>query len=286
MMILKENEENAYFLNENLEEIFPNNSNKIEISENSIIGINGKVYSLVKINNKTYYGSFYEKISTNTSKNFSYFIQDLQIIKELKHPNILNYNGLLLNKKINDLKFGILFGELNENKFISIKDLKGSISNDFKIKIANQLIEAINFIQRINPDFIGDLNPNLIFINFDKKILKILPVFSHKSRKIVNISQYCSPEIYLNLDNLSKKMDVWSFGIIMLIVYYGRMPIEIPWFDISTFQEKLASIIKEIDKNTKSFIKYLDDSDIFLSNIDECLKMDPEERPDFDKLKF
>ncbi len=222
--------ENINYNNFNIPKI----TNKYDILEEinrNEMAINYKIKS--KNNNNKYKTlKVIKKCNINKSSDEKKILSEIEILKKLKHENIIQVEECFFDENnyyvISEFcKFGSLDDYINKNKTFTENQTKYIIS---------QLLKAIQYLNSNN--FVHtDIKPENILIEkimkkrdeelCDVKLLEFGCSSSLKNNPsndipIRNLPYYVSPEIIDRKYNA--KCDIWSIGIIMYEMLYGKKP--------------------------------------------------------------
>ena len=224
------NMENINYNNYNIPKI----TNKYDILEEinrNEMAINYKIKSK---NNKNKYKTLkiIKKCNINKSSDEKKILSEIEILTKLKHENIIQVEECFFDENnyyvISEFcKFGSLDDYINKNKTFTENQTK---------YIILQLLKAIQYLNSKN--FVHtDIKPENILIEKimkkrDEELcdIKLLEFGCSSSLKnnpsndipIRNLPYYVSPEIINRKYNA--KCDIWSIGIIMYEMLYGKKP--------------------------------------------------------------
>lgn len=246
------------------------------------------------------------RVYTNSSYSQKYenLINDFNQIKEMKHPNILNFHGIYIDKTTHNI--GILFEKLPK----TIKDLidsEGELSIEEKFDISIKIIEAIIFFHEKNFS-LCNLNSDLIFLDESLEIVKIIPpdfnlhsnkngiLFVDFSNFLKNIQEkYCAPELIINeLDFFNQKTynDIWALGILLFEIFSNNgndLKLNLGWIGPETnfFKKRNKILSEEKDELFSSKSQFL--LNIAVNNkvfdiINECLQINYKKRPTSEQI--
>jgi len=221
---------------------------------------------------------FLKKTVENEAENIKSFIEELYILKNLRHPNILLYLGactagpqyFLVSEYCEK---GNLFDFLHTNK-------KNILSLKEKIRIALEIAKGVNYLHCFNPPILHrDLKSLNILLdkNFQVKIADFgwARIRQDHMTKQRGTFQWMAPEV-IRRNTYSEKADVFSFGIIL----WELMVQEPPYRNIDRIQvaKKVATDPKyrpKIPSDVPSKIKEL---------MPLCWDHDPDQRLSFDQI--
>ena len=224
------NMENINYNNYNIPKI----TNKYDILEETNRNEMAINYKIKSKNNKNKYKTLkvIKKRNINQSSDEKKILSEIEILKKLKHENIIQVEECFFDENnyyvISEFcKFGSLDDYINKNKTFTENQTK---------YIILQLLKAIQYLNSKN--FVHtDIKPENILIEKimkkrDEELcdIKLLEFGCSSSLKnnpsndipIRNLPYYVSPEIIDRKYNA--KCDIWSIGIIMYEMLFGKKP--------------------------------------------------------------
>ena len=150
---------------------------------------------------------------------------EISILKLVSHPNIIHMDSFFETKTnifivIELIENGDLFKNIMNRKTFSELELK---------KLAKTLAECMAYLHELGIVH-RDIKPENILLDkkSDKLILTdfglaqiILP--NSKLLDTCGTLDYVAPEI-INSQGYGMESDIWSFGVILYLVYYGQLP--------------------------------------------------------------
>lgn len=227
-----------------------------------------KKYLITDRKNNKYIFKLYEKTVPNREN----IVKDIQIIKDLKHQNIIKYKkSYISNESIYTVMK--LYNETFEDIITSGLTFKQVKSYFF------QLFGALKYLEQKNIIHLNVI-PNNILIQ--DGILKLSSFYlSIKSGEYLNISGspcYFSPEIIAG-NNVSHKSDIWSVGIILYQILYKTFPYsKLGYCFDGTFNElKIAILSQPIKFKSSRFSKKFK-KDLFRSLVKKLLRRNINQR--------
>ena len=212
----------------------------------------------------------------HSEKKYSNIIKEINLLKNLDHPNIVKYYDYFEEEDFIYLMMEYLEGGTLKQYINN----KSDITEDEARIIIRQLLTALSYLHYTCDICHRDVKPeNIMFTNKnDINELKLLDFgLSSDSFESKNYLENCGTLIYMapeQINNLiySKAVDVWSVGIILyMLLNKGKNPFYIK----GDTQEK---IIKNITNNNVTF-----SNDCLISNmgkhlINKLLKKNPSYR--------
>tara|TARA_B110000208_G_scaffold191658_1_gene259414 strand:+ start:4558 stop:5541 length:984 start_codon:yes stop_codon:yes gene_type:complete len=161
-----------------------------------------------------------KKYNINENKNKKYYINEINILKHLKHINICN----LINYEIHDSVYYLKLERCDYN-------LRNYIENNcdtYNNEICSGIITGLNYLYQNNIVH-RDLKPeNILIVNNNSKICdfglsKVLEHTTHYMKTICGTPLYMAPEIIIN-KTYNNKIDLWSLGIIFFEIFFHKYP--------------------------------------------------------------
>ena len=211
----------------------------------------------------------------NNEKHVKPFIEEYNLLKQLRHPNILLYLGGNITKSPYFLvtefcENGNLFQFLHGKDAPDLEDVE-------RLNLALEIAQGINYLHLFNPPILHrDLKSLNILL--DKNFVAKIADFgwaklreSHMT-KMRGTFQWMAPEVITN-EHYTEKADVYSFGII-LWEFWSKDP---------PYKGMKAKEVGIKVKNNKNFRpKIPDEVPQEISELIKCCwDADPEKRPSF-----
>ena len=152
---------------------------------------------------------------------------EINIHRDLDHPNITKFHTFFENNE----HVVIVLEHCSRTTLDDLLRKGSKLSVEKTQKLQNQLLDALIYLK---DNFIihRDLKLSNIFLDFEEN-LKLgdfglaakLHSLTQKRRSMCGTPNYIAPEI-LSCEGHSFEVDIWSFGIVMYTLQYGRMPFE------------------------------------------------------------
>jgi len=186
-------------------------------------------------------------------------IREVQLLRKLRHENILGLMDLMMNDHRTDL---YLVSELMDSDLHQIIVSKQHLSNDHVQYFVYQILRGLLFIHSANVIH-RDLKPSNILVNSncDIKICDFglarpvdATVEDHKAfmTEYVATRWYRAPEIMLSWKQYSFAIDIWATGCI-LAELLGRMPL----FPGKDYMDQLKRTLNYIGKPSGDEISHI-----------------------------
>ena len=180
-------------------------------------------------------------------------IRELEIVNKLK--NNFNLNIIkIFDMIIDDCNIFLVMEYCNDGdlKSIMLNPIKEEYCKYYFYQIVNGLnhLEELNIIHR-------DLKPENILLSNNKKTIKLIDFGLAKSKSIKRSDTICGSPLYmapelLNNNKIKEKSDIWSIGIILYEMIYGKNPFQ----SCRDFQELIVAVNSEekLFNNNKNII--------------------------------
>ena len=190
-----------------------------------------------------------------------YHNRELDILKELNHPNIINLKHYFYTygeNKEKEIFLNCVTDYLPQtlSRILSINYQSGKQLDPFIAKIyAYQMLLSIKYIHSIGITH-RDIKPQNVLV--DQKTNKIKLCDFGSAKKLIqgqkSLSYICSryyraPELIFGSTNYDSQIDVWSMGCVIAELVLGR-----PLFPGDTPSDQLVEIIKILGTPTKEDI--------------------------------
>jgi len=210
-----------------------------------------------------------------TSYHFSLLKQEVDILSNMDHPNIVKYFGIFEDDYFIHIVMEYLKGQ-DLSKIISLKNYTDFNENQMG-QIIHQLLKALSFIHSKNIIH-RDIKPENILFSDKRNIFSLklidfgLATFQEQEKKTVGTPMYMSPEMVDG--NGTYVSDIWSVGVVVYQMVTGKLP-----FDGGENDENkiLYEHIKN-DEYNKEKLNNVECSDDVKDFIDKALQKDIKKR--------
>ncbi len=202
------------------------------------------------------------------------FLKEIEILKKIKHPNIIQFRNSLITDK-----YIFIITEYCDGG--SVKDLIQKELNEKEVQhIIHQLVSAMQYLDSIQI-LHRDIKPDNLLLTKNHTLKMIDFGFSTENRlsnelysTICGTPMYMSPEL-LSGHPYSKKSDLWSLGVISYELFHGKNPFGKP----KNIQELIHNI------KTTDILYRSDISLHFLEFLHSLLVYESYERMDYESLE-
>ncbi|KAK8895273.1 hypothetical protein M9Y10_023717 [Tritrichomonas musculus] len=220
-----------------------------------------------------------------TFKDLQNAVKEFEVLHLISHPCICESIWINTSSKVKDSKDKTTVSIYLEYFKNSLKNfLNGPvINNTFKARIVVEIAHALSYLHKKGMIY-RDLKIDNIMLNdvFEVKLIDFGLVkiteclnsqysFVHETMtKGVGTFDYMSPEM-LNEDDYNEKTDVYSFGILLFVIFTGSLP-------KIKLKDKLNGKSFQLPDESNSISKFC------INLIEKCVCYDPDSRPSFDQI--
>ena len=162
-----------------------------------------------------------------TSYHFSLLKQEVDILSNMDHPNIVKYFGIFEDDYFIHIVMEYLKGQ-DLSKIISLKNYTDFNENQMG-QIIHQLLKALSFIHSKNIIH-RDIKPENILFSDKRNIFSLklidfgLATFQEQEKKTAGTPMYMSPEM---VDGKGTYVsDIWSVGVVVYQMVTGKLPFD------------------------------------------------------------
>jgi len=162
-----------------------------------------------------------------TSYHFSLLKQEVDILSNMDHPNIVKYFGIFEDDYFIHIVMEYLKGQ-DLSKIISLKNYTDFNENQMG-QIIHQLLKALSFIHSKNIIH-RDIKPENILFSDKRNIFSLklidfgLATFQEQEKKTAGTPMYMSPEV---VDGKGTYVsDIWSVGVVVYQMVTGKLPFD------------------------------------------------------------
>ena len=212
-------------------------------------------------------------------------LKEIEVLLSINHPCICKAIGYNMQEEIpgqteeeEDNKTTIaLFFELLPYKIKDVID-KNMMNNTLKARIAIEVAFGMSYIHSLGMMH-RDLKLENIMLNcvLESKIIDFglvrvqdLSGTSNSMTKGIGTLAYMSPEM-MNDEDYDSKTDVYSYGIVLFVLFTGSLPKQ-------SMKEKLSNTPIKFPQPSSSITQYC------INLIKKCTSYKPNKRPSFDQI--
>ena len=204
-------------------------------------------------------------------------LREIEIMKNLKHPNIIRFYGYISNDK----QLYLITEYIKGIELFQYISLKKKIEESEACIYFQQIINGIEYLHKM--DIVHrDLKPENILIDRYLKEVKIIDFglsnkYTDKSALLSTLCGsplYAAPEVLLEKGYKPGPVDIWSAGVILYFMISGKLP-----FNGDSDEELYKKIIDAKVKNIQGASKEVNDL------IKKILNPNPRKRITISKIK-
>jgi len=251
---------------------------KYDIEDTIGTGVSVVKRAVNKCTKKVYAVKFLEKQVKGQPIPRSSLEKEVELLKSLSHPNIVQLYESIESKET----FYLVMELVKGSDLFDITDILGTLRSSSVATLLAQLLSALSYLHSRGIVH-HDIKPENLIIDYKNNTLKLT---DFGSAKIVNTKtdegavagtlNYMAPEVLLNMrggrHSCDRSVDVWSIGIITYLMISGLHPFDC----LKNSQNIINRIIsgkfdfpsaqwEKVSKDCKDFIK-------------RCLVVDPKKR--------
>ena len=258
-----------------------NGSDKIiKYERGKFLGKGGfaKCYEMKRVDTgKIFAAKVFEKKALNTARTRKKLINEIKLHKKLHHQNIVNFEHFFEDK---DSVYILL--ELCSNQTLNELVKRRKRLTEIEVQCYSlQIIKALKYIHS-HRIIHRDLKLGNLFLT-NKLELKLgdfglaakLEYDGQRRRTVCGTPNYIAPEVLEKKNGHSYEVDIWSLGVVMYTMLFGRPPFE-------TADVKLT--YKRIKMNSYSFPENIKVDPTVKKLISSILNLDPSKRPSLDAI--
>ena len=256
-------------------------SNKIiKYERGKFLGKGGfaKCYEMKRVDTgKIFAAKVFDKKGLSNGRSRKKLINEIKLHKKLHHLNIVNFEHFFEDKE----NVYILL-ELCSNQTLNEMVKRRKRLKEIEVQCYSlQIIRALKYIH--NHRIIHrDLKLGNLFLT-SKLELKLgdfglaakLEYDGQKRKTVCGTPNYIAPEILEKKNGHSYEVDIWSLGVVMYTMLFGRPPFE-------TADVKLT--YKRIKMNSYKFPENIKVHETAIKLIESILVLDPAKRPTLDEI--
>ena len=220
------------------------------------------------------------------------FEGECDLLSQLHHPKIVQFLGVHFTR---NSPIPLLVMERMNSTLSDCIDAYGRLPTESCYSILHDVAVGLSYLHSYLPDPIihRDLTANNVLLTSDlnakisdlgmARILNLSPARMSKMTKCPGAPSYMPPEALVARPIYSTKLDVFSYGNLMLHVFSGRWPIPDEVFRVDPNDANVMTPLTEIDRREQ----YLNDIVGFhplIGLMRQCLSNSPVGRPDVSEI--
>ena len=223
---------------------------------------------------------FFQATDPAFAKAISLFQRECQILKDMEHPNIVQFLGVVKDPITN--KQFLLMELMKENLAHFLRRSPTVVPYHLQVKISHDIAQALDYLHR-NRIIHRDIRSHNVLLNdahqaklSNFSLAKIVgsdPSMTRPMTPCPGALNFMPPEALHSECHYSYTIDSFSLGVLLLQIATTRFP-----RPTNTFYHPTNAHVSEIERR-KSDIDCLSAFHRFLPIIRECLKDNGEERP-------
>jgi serine/threonine protein kinase len=143
-------------------------------------------------------------------KEFPAVLQELSVLQELQHPNIVKLRDCLLGSDKLTLVYEFVFADQNLQQYMV--ECNGKLASDLVMSYMCQLLTGLEYCHAQGLTH-GSLKPQALLVSSNGQ----LKIANFGVAKAVSLSTACykAPEMLLGVDTYTTAMDIWAVGTIL-----------------------------------------------------------------------
>ena len=171
----------------------------------------------------------YDEEGTQKQSLMQRIVDVCEILARLRHPNVVQFLGACCDlHTCSPRSYPMIVNELSPTSLAATVARYGVLPNELSYGILRDVALGLRYLHEQRPSFVhGDLSAKSILLtgDFTAKISRVGVTHLVKPEKTTVNSFYLPPEVTEHCKRFDRKVDVFSFGIIMLHTFTGRPPV-------------------------------------------------------------
>ena len=217
-----------------------------------------------------------EAQTSEKTQEIFWILQCTLLLKQLSHPRIMKFFVIYKSEKDGPV---LAMEWMQHNLEEHLKFYADELSRERQIDFCLQIADAVHYLHSQKPPVVyRDLTRFSVFLSPDG-MLKLgssmaasrMPSCGYFDETPFSLLPYMPPEAVVENAHYNEKIDIFSFGVLMLEIATQRFS--------SAGWSPGFGIVSEVDRRTKD-LSFLPDDHPLKPIILECLRDDPRERPD------
>ena len=219
------------------------------------------------------------------------FEEECHLLSQIRHPNIIQFLGVHFHPGV---RAPILVMEFLPTNLTSCIDQYGILPKEISYSILHDVTLGLYYLHSQTPAIIHqDVSSNNILLTLNMtakisdlgvaRILNLTPLQVSRMTQAPDTTAYMPPEVMTASPRYDTSIDVFSYGVLMMHIFSGRMP-EPKVRPVSTYPSKLTSVSEpeRHDVILKAIGK--DHPLIITSLIRRCINNHPKLRPGMSEI--
>ena len=210
----------------------------------------------------------------------SRFLQRAHLMKQLSHPHIAKILKVYESTERGPI---VVMERLHHTLRYHLERNAGKLSRERQLDMCLQIADAVHYLHSQQPPVVyRNLSPTTALFISPDSVLKlcttvesaVLPSCGYFDKAKPGSFAYMPPEALGDGARYNEKIDIFSFGLLMLEIATQRRPL-----DARKFFERYGTV-PDIEQRTKDNLSLLSEDHPLKPIILQCLRNDPGARPD------
>lgn len=195
-----------------------------------------------------------KKLSAQSKQGAKEFLTEIDIISNVKHPNLVELIGCCLHESERILVYEYVENSSLDRALLGHRSTSARLDWRERASICLETAKGLRFLHEEHEPYIvhRDIKASNILLdkNFFPKIgdfglAKLFPDnITHISTRVAGTTGYLAPE-YAMHGQLTKKADIYSFGVVVLEIVSGKSVSDIPRSEMEKFLLEWAWQLRE-----------------------------------------
>lgn len=210
-----------------------------------------------------------------------------EILGRLRHPHVVQFLGISLDTT-SPRSYPMIVNELSPLSLATSINRYGVLPNELSYNIVRDVALGLRYLHELQPSFVhGDLSAKSVLLtgDFTAKISR-LGVAHLVKQGSGTVPYHLPPEVTEHSKRFDRKVDVFSFGIIMLHTFTGRPPVPkvtSPSPERGEIEDDCKSVKLKVPSQTDMRVEYINELGFnhpVMESILHCLRNQPILRPE------
>ena len=219
----------------------------------------------------------------DTSYTVRRFEEECRLLSQVRHPNIVQFIGVHFQEGV---PAPILVMEFLHTNLTSCIEQYGILPKEISYSILYDVALGLCYLHRQTPPIIHrDLSSNNVLLTADMtakisdlgvaRILNLTPLQVSRMTQTPGTPAYMPPEVMIANNKHDTKVDVFSYGIMMIHMFSGRWPE--PQVGQTRFEGDQLSPVTEAERR-EEFLRAIGNDHPLMDLILRCINNDPRRR--------